>query len=462
MNSAAKQICFVDMPFGKKTDPKSRIDIDFDEVYERGIAPAIEKAGLVPVRGDQEETGGIIHKAMFARLLLAEFVIADMTTANPNVFYELGVRHTAKPYTTIPIFATLGAPPFDVNMVRAIPYELTDGKLTHDAATALIEEIGKRMTAALKSPVVEDSPLFELFPEFKGIEMSHELTDVFRDRVQYASELRDKLAKAREMQPRSAAIDAIREIARAQGEPTRLERGVLIDIYLSYRAVEAWGEMIDLYEAMPGDMKEAAIARQQLALALNRRNELGDRNRAIDLLTSLLHEQGDSAETLGILGRIYKDMYRDAKGENAPMATGWLDQAVDAYTRGFEAEPADFYPGVNAITLLLQKGDEEAMAEADRLAPLVTFAAVRQGGEKASDYWTVATVIELACTNRDYALAERCLPRALTLAKEGWMFKTTADNLHLIAGLRTDEDGIERVSAIAKALENQAAKLAPE
>ena len=108
MSDAARQVCFVDMPFGKKVDPKSGSEIDFDQIYAAGIEPAITAAGLVAVRGDREETGGIIHTAMFARLLLAEFVIADMTTANPNVFYELGVRHAAKPYTTRPIFAKIG------------------------------------------------------------------------------------------------------------------------------------------------------------------------------------------------------------------------------------------------------------------------------------------------------------------------------------------------------------------
>jgi len=107
--------------------------------------------------------GRIIHAAMFARLLLSEFVIADMTTANPNVFYELGIRHSARPYTTIPLFATLGAPPFDVNMVRAVPYDLTDGKLTADAAARLADAIGKRIRSALQSPVAKDSPLFQLF-----------------------------------------------------------------------------------------------------------------------------------------------------------------------------------------------------------------------------------------------------------------------------------------------------------
>lgn len=459
MNDAAKQICFVDMPFGKKTDPKSRIEVDFDQVYQVGIAPAIEEAGLRPIRGDQEETGGIIHRAMFARLLLSEFVVADMTTANPNVFYELGIRHTARPYTTIPIFATIGAPPFDVNMIRAIPYELTDGKLTDESAASLVKSIAARITASREGPVDKDSPLFELFPEFEGIQMSHELTDIFRDRVQYATELRDKLRVARQVQPREAGIEAIREIARSLGDPSVLERGVLIDIYLSYRALEAWDDMIELHGVMPSNVQAVSIARQQLALALNRRNGPGDRDRAIEVLQALLHDEGDSAETLGILGRVYKDRYREAKEDDSIMAAGWLDQSIEAYTRGFEAEPLDFYPGVNAITLLLQKGDEAALAEAERLAPLVTFAAVRQGGPEANDYWTIVTVIELAATSRDYALAERCLPRAIVLGKEGWMLKTTADNLRLIEDLRSGEDGIDRIAKLADLLEEQARRI---
>jgi hypothetical protein len=173
------------MPFGKKHDPKSGIEIDFDQIYEQGIEPAITSQGLQAVRADQESTGGIIHTAMFARLLLAEFVIADMTTANPNVFYELGVRHAAKPYSTIPIFATIGGPPFDVNMVRAIPYDLVDGALTEASTKALVQDIGDRITQALKGPVTNDSPLFGLFDKFPGIDMSHELTEVFRDRMDY-------------------------------------------------------------------------------------------------------------------------------------------------------------------------------------------------------------------------------------------------------------------------------------
>lgn len=462
MTDANKKICFVDMPFGNKADPKTGIEVDFDQVYEVGIKPAIERTGLRAIRSDEERTGGIIHTAMFARLLLAEFVIADMTTANPNVFYELGVRHTAKPYTTIPIFATIGAPPFDVNMVRAIPYDLSNGKLDEEAAAALILALSKRIEHAMTGPVAKDSPLFDLFPDFPGIEISHELTDVFRDRVQYSAQIKQDLARARARASNAESLEAIKGIAAAQGDPKSLERGVLIDIYLSYRAVEAWDEMIALYELMPADVQHSALARQQLAFALNRRNLPGDREQAETQLKQLIAEQGESAETLGLLGRIYKDQYRDALNDESFTASVYLDMAIDAYIRGFEAEPADYYPGVNAINLLLQKADSAALKEVERLSPLVTFAAVRRGGESASDYWTVATVMELAAASRDYDLAIRCLPRTLVLGNESWMFETTAKNLRLLLKLRAGEDGIEKVEHITAALEARAAEVKGE
>ena len=70
-------LCFVDMPFGQKPDLKSGVLVDFDQIYNNAIKPAIEQCGLEPLRGDEESTGGIIHSAMFARLLLSEFVVVD-------------------------------------------------------------------------------------------------------------------------------------------------------------------------------------------------------------------------------------------------------------------------------------------------------------------------------------------------------------------------------------------------
>src|SRR5215510_4696366 len=124
-----RALCFVDMPFGQKSDLKSGVLVDFDQIYNEAIRPAIEGCGLDALRGDQELTGGIIHSAMFARLLLSEFVVADLTLANANVFYEFGICHAANPFTTVPILANVSALPFDVALVRAVPYQLENGKL---------------------------------------------------------------------------------------------------------------------------------------------------------------------------------------------------------------------------------------------------------------------------------------------------------------------------------------------
>ena len=59
--------CFVAMPFGRKTDATGTT-VEFDAVYEQIIEPAIEDAGLQPIRADGERVGGIIHKPMFERL----------------------------------------------------------------------------------------------------------------------------------------------------------------------------------------------------------------------------------------------------------------------------------------------------------------------------------------------------------------------------------------------------------
>src|SRR5712691_13192252 len=102
-----RPLCFVVSPLGQTPDAAG-VMIDFDAVYRDLIVPAIEEAGPESLRADEELTGGVIHKPMFERLILCEFAVADLTTANANVFYELGVRHAVRPCSTILLFAAGG------------------------------------------------------------------------------------------------------------------------------------------------------------------------------------------------------------------------------------------------------------------------------------------------------------------------------------------------------------------
>jgi hypothetical protein len=151
------------MPFGTKKDPGGGPDIDFDAVYEQGIQPAIGDAGMEAVRADEERTGGIIHKAMFERLLLCDYAVADLTAANANVYYELGVRHAVRPATTLPIFAERQKLLFDVEYLRALPYKLGENnRFTAQEAGLLRSALAGRLRELremAKDGAATDSPI---------------------------------------------------------------------------------------------------------------------------------------------------------------------------------------------------------------------------------------------------------------------------------------------------------------
>ncbi len=431
-----KAICFVDMPFGQKADLKSGVVVDFDQIYNDGIKPAIEGCGLEAIRGDQERTGGIIHSAMFARLLLAEFMVADLTLANANVFYELGIRHAARPFTTVPIFANIGALPFDLALVRAVGYQLEDGRLAPAAAEKLKADLAQRLRDAMKGEATNDSPIFQLIPKFPGIDLSEELTETFKDRVRRVEDFRRLLAEALAQPKQRAKCDALLKIQHELGDLHALPRAVPIELLLSFRDAEGFEELIALYEQFPDYMKDYVVARQQYALALNRRNLARDRSRALGIVDELLRARGPDPETLGIAGRIHKDVFKEACEAKKITAAAALDDAIAAYTKGFEADPRDYYPGVNAINLLIRKGDADSLREAERLLPLVSFAVARRGGGESRNYWDLATVLELACIGNDWPMANRVLPKALLAANDAFKTASTLRNLELLKEAR--------------------------
>ena len=90
-----KPHAFVAMPFGAKKDSQG-VEIDFNRVYAELIKPGLEAVGLDVFRADEEERAGDIRTDMFQELLIADLVVADLTLDNPNVWYELGVRHALR------------------------------------------------------------------------------------------------------------------------------------------------------------------------------------------------------------------------------------------------------------------------------------------------------------------------------------------------------------------------------
>lgn len=168
----AGKTCFVIMPFGIKQHPLTGEPIDFDLVYEKIIKPAAEGVlKLKCIRADEERGAGLIHKAMVERIIKSDVAIVDITTLNPNVLYELGVRHTAKRSGTI-IIRRRGDPvPFNINGMRAFDYDFDHGLDLNGPDAQGGDEVNRRsresLMTSLRTTLIErngDSLVHSLVP----------------------------------------------------------------------------------------------------------------------------------------------------------------------------------------------------------------------------------------------------------------------------------------------------------
>ncbi len=355
--------------------------------------------------------------------MLCDYAVADLTTANANVLYELGIRHGIRPYSTVLIFAKGMRLPFDVASLRGLPYKINQSgapetsKEDHTALTELLR-ISRNPT--------EDSPLFQLVKDWPKPDIARLKTDKFRDMVEYSKTYKDKLQRARQAGP-DAVAEVERELNVKDADPA-----IVIDLFLSYRAVKAWQAMVDLGQRMSPLIAGTVLVREQLGFALNR---LGRQDEAEQVLQEVIDEYGPSSETNGLLGRIHKDRWEEAvKANQTIKARGHLHKAIETYLAGFETDWRDAYPGVNAVTLM--EMEDVVDARQAELLPVVRYAVKRRLASKTPDYWDKATLLELHVLAGQQAAAENALADALISMREPWEGETTARNLRLIREAR--------------------------
>lgn len=430
-------LCFVIMPFGKKKYKVAGKDdewvtIDFDAVYNSIIKPAIKLAGMEAIRADEEKTRGSIHKPMFERIILSDYVIADLTGANANVFYELGIRHAVKPYTTVSIFAANSDLPFDLKPFRCYPYQYTAEEGLTDVQTTI--DLIKRDLLESRNSKATDSPVYQLVDgiNFQN-SVAHEKTDIFREKVMYDKELKNELRAARQTPgDKQAQLAALNKLVADKLTPLGdQEAGILIDAMLSYRDISAFAEMQDFIERLPSHISQTLMVQEQYGFALNRNKK---REQAIEVLEKAIAENGPSSETYGLLGRVYKDYITDyyAKGD-IKMAQSYIDDTLNAYRKGFETDWRDAYPGINYATCLELQGDRETI---EKVLPVVEYSVLRKKEKKKPDYWDEATLAELAVIKKDYVKADKFLTAARKTNPAGWMLQTTNKNFIMIRDFR--------------------------
>ncbi len=143
--------CFVIAPIG--TDG-SDIRIRSDQVLKHIIAPSVRECGYEPIRADQISEPGLITSQVIQHIVDDPLVIADLTGRNPNVFYELALRHAIKKPVVQIIHATESIP-FDVAASRTVHVDHRD----LDSVARAKEEIVRQIRAVEKNPEDVDTPI---------------------------------------------------------------------------------------------------------------------------------------------------------------------------------------------------------------------------------------------------------------------------------------------------------------
>ncbi len=135
--SEEKKQCFVIAPIG---EPDSDTRKRSDQVLRHIIRPAVEQCGYNAVRADEIDKPGVITSQVIQHVVNDPLVVADLTETNPNVFYELAIRHAIRK-PLVQIIKKGERIPFDVAGLRTVIFDHRDLDSVESAKNEIIDQI---------------------------------------------------------------------------------------------------------------------------------------------------------------------------------------------------------------------------------------------------------------------------------------------------------------------------------
>ena len=155
--------CFYVTPIGEDgSEQRKHSDLFLSSLVE----PALEHFQLKVVRADAIDKPGTITRQIIEYLIRSRLVIADLSFHNPNVFYELAIRHAVR-LPVVQIIRSADRIPFDLSQTRTIKIDTTDIYSLVPRMEIYKSEIASQVRRALEDPDAVDNPISTFYPNFK-------------------------------------------------------------------------------------------------------------------------------------------------------------------------------------------------------------------------------------------------------------------------------------------------------
>jgi hypothetical protein len=425
-------IAFMVMPFNEKPTGSTRADVpakvDFDALWAEVHKPVLDDRGYTAVRADAD-TGALIIQQMIQRLALADLVIADITLPNANVYYEVGVRHAAKPSGCVLVSADWARPVFDLGQMRQLRYPLSDGAVGPAAAEAARAALANGLDALARgrSPVFDAVPGY---PDAEKLSRASAFQDAVAELMEFDAEVRAVRAALSEDERRTRVVALVEQ----HGGSRAVREAVVLELVRLLRDHVGWQAVLDYIATLPADVADQAAVLEQRALAMSAVGGVAD---AVGLLEALIERDGETSERLGLLGGRYKRLADQAPDQR--LARRYLDRAIECYQRGMLVNPADYYPAVNVMNLCRRRGDpDDPQRAADAAA--VTAVACRAAIEFGrADEWVRPTLLSLAFSRGDLAEAMKIRREIERDGPARWELESTLSDLRASVNGQEDE-----------------------
>lgn len=154
------QICFYITPIGS---PDSAERAHSDLFLHHIVAPALKESGLTVIRADKIGESGMITSQVIQHIVQARLVIADLSFHNPNVFYELAIRHACR-LPTVQIIRSRDSIPFDLGQLRTIQIDDSSIYSLIPQLETYQSEIATQVRKALSEGAEAINPISAFFP----------------------------------------------------------------------------------------------------------------------------------------------------------------------------------------------------------------------------------------------------------------------------------------------------------